>query len=84
MALGDLCLKEPGRRTGGAGTRHSRVLRLRCTRALAPGVGTTLGKPGVLLSPELLLEPVGAAAAAASAVSVRLRENLEVEGNSFN
>lgn len=84
MALGDLCLKDPGLRTGGAGTRHSRVLRLRCTRALAPGLGTTLGKPGVLLSPELLLEPEGAAAVVDSAVSVRLRENLRRTRNSFN
>lgn len=78
VALGERCLKEPGLRTGGAGIRHSRVLLRRCTSALVPGAGTTLGNPGVLLSPELLREPGGIPGAVVfSAVSVLFRENLE-------
>ena len=77
VALGDLCLKEPGRRTGGAGTKHSKVLLRLWTRALAPGAGKTFGKPGVLLSPELLRDPVGIPVLVVSAVSVLLKENLE-------
>lgn len=78
MVLGERTLKDPGRRTGGVGTKASKVLRLRWTRAMAPGAGTTLGNPGVLLSPELLREP-GDTPAELSEVSVRLRENLQLE-----
>lgn len=77
VVLGDLCLNDPGRRTGGAGTRHSRVLLRLCTRALAPGAGSTLGKPGVLLSPLLLRDPGVRPADPLSEVSARLNENLE-------
>jgi hypothetical protein len=77
VALGERCRKDPGLRTGGVGTRHSKVLRRLWTRALAPGAGRTFGKPGVLLSPELLRDPAGTPAAVASAVSVLLSENLE-------
>lgn len=79
-ALGERCLKEPGLRTGGVGTRHSKVLRRRCTRALAPGAGRTFGKPGVLLSPELLRDP-GGIPAGVSGVSVLLKENLRQREN---
>lgn len=48
--------------------------RLFCINALAPGAGTTLGKPGVLLSPEALLPLTGAVA---SVVSARPKENLQ-------
>ena len=77
MVFGDLTLKDPGLRTGGVGTNASKVLRLRCTRAVAPGAGITLGKPGVLLSPELLREH-GETPAELSDVSVLLSENLKL------
>lgn len=44
-------------------------------KILLPGAGRTLGKPGVLLSPELLLDP--GTVVVPSVVSVRLKENLE-------
>lgn len=74
VALGVLCLKEPGLRTGGAGTKHSSVRLRFWTRALAPGAGNTFGKPGVLLSPDALRPPGGVED---SLVSVRPRENLK-------
>lgn len=74
--LGERTRNEPGLRTGGFGTSASRVLRRLWTRADAPGAGTTLGKPGVLLSPELLRDP-GDTPAELSEVSVRLSENLK-------
>lgn len=78
VALGDFCLKDPGLRMGGAGAKGtSRVLFLRCTRALAPGAGKTFGKPGELLSPELLRDP-HAEVAGKSVVSDLVNENLKI------
>lgn len=79
VALGDFCLNDPGLRIGGVGANPngtSRVLFLRCTRALAPGAGKTFGKPGELLSPELLRDP-HAEAVGTSVVSDLVKENLK-------